>query len=383
MVYLDNAATTFPKPDEVMNAVDFCQRSFAVNVGRGAYPVATQAAKVVDETRSLLASFVNAANPNRIVFTPSATIAANEVIWGLEWDLYKTVYVSPFEHNAIMRPLNMVCQKYHLEMKMIPFDPSTQEWDKEETERLFTSDPPDYIFLNQISNVTGLILPVAAIASMAKQLSDCTVIVDASQSIGLVDINVQNTDVDYWVFAGHKNLYASWGIGGFILNGKLLNPTIAGGTGSDSLNLSMSNLPPAGFEAGSPNIIAISSLNAALKWLNSVGINAIAKHKKQLMGKLISEVRSLGAATYLPYNLESHTSVLSINVEDYEPSSIGEILGSDYNIAVRTGFHCAPFVHRLIGTEESLGTVRISVGYFNTERDIDAVVNALGEIMEG
>ncbi|MBQ1735105.1 MAG: aminotransferase class V-fold PLP-dependent enzyme, partial [Lachnospiraceae bacterium] len=145
----------------------------------------------------------------------------------------------------------------------------------------------------------------------------------------------------------------------------------------------MSNLPPAGFEAGSPNIIAISSLNAALKWLNSVGINAIAKHKKQLMGKLISEVRSLGAATYLPYNLESHTSVLSINVEDYEPSSIGEILGSDYNIAVRTGFHCAPFVHRLIGTEESLGTVRISVGYFNTERDIDAVVNALGEIMEG
>lgn len=383
MVYLDNAATTFPKPDEVMNAVDYCQRTFAVNVGRGIYPVATQAAKVVDETRALLASFVNAADPNKIVFTPSATIAANEVIWGLEWDSYKTVYVSPFEHNAIIRPLNVVCQKYHLEMKIIPFDPNTQEWDKEETERLFTSDPPDYVFLNQISNVTGLILPIADMAAMAKQHCDCSIIVDASQSIGLVDIDIRNTNADYWIFAGHKNLYASWGIGGFILNGKPLNPTIAGGTGSDSLNLSMSNLPPVGFEAGSPNIIAISSLNAAIKWLESVGTDSIANRKKQLMGKLISEVRSLGAVLYLPHNLESHTSVLSLNIDGYEPSDIGEILGCDYNIAVRTGFHCAPFVHRLLGTEKTLGTVRISVGYFNTESDIDALVTALGEIMEG
>ena len=261
MIYLDNAATTFPKPDAVLDAVDYCQRSFAVNVGRGGYSLASFAAQIVDETRLLLARLVNAKGPEQVVFTPSATIAANEVVLGLPWDSYKTVYVSPFEHNSIARPLHRICSVYGIELRIIPFDGITQEWDQEETIRLFTQDPPDYVFLNHVSNVTGVVLPVQEIAELAKTYGAC-VIVDASQSLGVVDTDIQKLYIDYLIFAGHKNLYASWGIGGFISNNEMLMPVISGGTGMDSLNLEMYAKTPGGFEVGSPNIISITSLNA-------------------------------------------------------------------------------------------------------------------------
>lgn len=374
MIYLDNAATTFPKPEEVYQAVDYTQRNMAVNVGRGSYKVASNAMKVVDETRYLMAELLGVENPNNVVFTPSATIAANQIIMGLEWDEYKTVYITPFEHNAIARPLHLMKERYNFEIVLLPFDPQTQEFDREEAEKLFSQNPPDYVFVNHISNVTGAIVPIDAITELAKQ-HDAIVVVDASQSAGLESLNMKKSNIDYVVFAGHKNLYASWGIGGFVsASAARLTTALAGGTGSDSLNLNMASDLPVGFEVGSANIIAISSLNASLKWLKTTGMSVIADKKAQLMERLIHGLREIGVKLYLPTH---HTSVLSFNVDGYSANDVGTILSEEYDVAVRTGYHCAPYIHDLIDSREYGGTVRVSVGYFNTEEDINLLLDGI------
>ena len=381
MIYLDNAATTFPKPDCVYDKVNIVQRSIAVNVGRGSYSAASEAMRIVDETRQLLASLVGAASPDDVVFTPSATIAANEIILGLEWDSFKNVYVTPFEHNAIARPLFGKCRELGIEIQMIPFDSNTHMLDEEELARLFAVNPPDYVFVNHVSNVTGTIVPVEKIAELSKGCG-ALVIVDGSQSIGLNPIELKKSSIDYLIFAGHKNLYASWGIGGFIANSSYpLKPVLSGGTGSDSLNLDMSQKTPAGFEFASPNIIAIASLHESIKWLKDVSMREIAMHKDQLMQKLIAGLDECGVLLYLPSDESNHTSVLSFNVPDYEADEIGVILNEDFDIAVRTGYHCAPFIHSFLNTIETKGTVRVSLGYFNTEEDVTALITAITDIM--
>lgn len=374
MIYLDNAATTFPKPEEVYQAVDYTQRNMAVNVGRGSYKVASDAMKIVDETRYLMAELLGVENPNNVVFAPSATVAANQIIMGLEWDEYKTVYITPFEHNAIARPLHLMQERYNFEIVLLPFDSETQELDKEEAKNLFLQNPPDYVFANHISNVTGAIVPIEEIAELAKQYN-AVVVVDASQSAGLKSINMKKANIDYVVFAGHKNLYASWGIGGFVsASDTQLTTTLAGGTGSDSLNLNMASDLPMGFEVGSANIIAISSLNASLKWLKATGMYVIAEKKAKLMEYLIHGLRDAGVKMYLPTH---HTSVLSFNVDGYSANDVGTILSEEYDVAVRTGYHCAPYIHDLIDSHPYGGTVRVSVGYFNTKEDIDLLLDGI------
>lgn len=381
MIYLDNAATTFPKPEKVYDAVDYVQRNIAVNVGRGSYRVASEAMAIVDETRELMAQLVSAKNPNSIVFTPSATIAANEIIWGLQWDEYKTVYVSPFEHNAIARPLQKIKELFHVDIRLLPFDEKTLELKSDEMEHLFAAYPPDYVFINHVSNVTGTVLDVETIADCAKKYN-AIVVVDGSQSVGLIKYNLSKSQIDYLIFAGHKNLYASWGIGGFIVNtDRLISPFISGGTGSDSLNLSMNPTVPIGFEAGSPNIIAISSLNASLKWLNEVGVDTISNQKDRLAARIIRALSDMNEIVlYPPQTTSKHTGVISFNIDGYTSDEVGSILSSDFDIAVRTGYHCAPYIHDLIGSKEYMGTIRVSLGAFNTEHDADALIEAVRSI---
>lgn len=380
MIYLDNAATSFPKPEIVYQRVDYVQRTLAVNVGRGSYKIANDAMKIVDETRYLMAKLVGADNSNNVVLTPSATIAANEIIYGLEWSQFKNVYVTPFEHNAIARPLQIIKEQYGVNIIQLPFDPASQRFDDEKTEILFSKHSPDYVFINCVSNVTGLITPVKTISSLAKK-HNAEVIVDGSQAVGLVDINLERDGIDYLIFAGHKTLYASWGIGGFVSKQKPgLRPHLAGGTGSNSLELSMGNDGPISYEPASPNIIAIASLNQSLKWIEEIGRQAIWHHKKQLVGMLIDGLKERECVLYVPADIDSHTSVVSFNIEGYTAREIGSILSQDFDIAVRTGYHCAPWIHDYLGTKESEGTVRVSVGYFNTTDDIEALLDALDEL---
>ncbi len=380
MIYLDNAATTFPKPEDVYSAVDFTQRNLAVNVGRGSYSVANKAMELVDETRYLLAQMVRIDNPNQVILTPSATVAANEIIGGLPWDAYKNVYITPFEHNAIARPVERIKKMHGISVTELPFDATTHEFDSARAKTMFSKLAPDYVFINQVSNVTGTVVPVKEICSLAKEF-DATTIVDASQSMGLIDIDMLKDKIDYLVFAGHKNLYASWGVGGFISAGEpQLSSFLTGGTGSNSLDLSMGNILPTRYEPASPNIIAIASLNASIKWLNQVTIAEISRKKESLCQKLISELKALDCVTYLPTSRQSHTSVVSFNVDGYTAHDVGTILSEDFDIAVRTGYHCAPYIHDFLKTKSFGGTVRVSVGYFNDESDIISLISAVKDL---
>lgn len=375
MIYLDNAATTFPKPQEVYENVDWMQRNMSVNVGRGSYKAAREAEEVVVEAKELLAKLVHVSGVEDVFMTPSATIAANEIIGGLRWDNLKNVYVSPFEHNAVMRPLELMRKNYGFNIYELPFDEKTQALKEDEMLRAFSNREPDYVFVNHVSNVTGNILPIDTIGKEVKNHGG-RVIVDGSQSVGLIDVDLSREPIDYLIFAGHKNLYGSWGVGGFIKSCEdELKPYITGGTGSDSLNMEMR-----GYEAGSANIIAISSLRESLKWIMKTGISTIEAKKKELVSMMIDKLKEAGMQLYLPGDLKNHSSVVSFNVSGYEPSEVGLILDQDFDIAVRTGYHCAPLVHRLIGTEMTKGTIRASIGFFNTKEDIEQLVAAIKEL---
>jgi len=381
MIYLDNAATTFPKPETVYDTVDRFQRNYAVNAGRGMYKTARIASDMIGETRKLMADLTKCRDENRVIFSPSATIAMNQVLCGMNYSPDTVIYISPFEHNAVVRPLYRLSEKFGFRIEIIPFDRTTQALDFNAMKNQFVIKHPDIVILNHISNVTGLILPIETIFSEAKKYNSVNIL-DASQSLGVLPVDLSTDIIDFAVFAGHKNLYSNFGVGGFIYNTDIpLKTFITGGTGSDSLNPDMSDKLPIRFEPASHDIIALSSLNASLKWLNHTGLQNIYQHKKILSDYAAERLNDITSIkTYLPSEKIQHISVISFTHEEYRPEEIADILDNEYDIAVRCGYHCAPFVHKLIGTENTGGTVRVSVGYFNTKQDIDILANALSEL---
>lgn len=375
MIYFDNAATTFPKPDCVWDAVDHFQRNFAVNVGRGGYALAQTASDVVDSARMKMAKLVKASSPEQVFFSPSATVATNQIILSLPWDAHQVVYLSPFEHNAVARPLEKMREKYGFRVELLPFHQETQSLDFEKMKLMFAKYPPDFLFLNHMSNVTGAILPLDTIAEEAKKHGAC-VIVDACQSLGLLDYDLSKSPLDFLVFAGHKNLYSAFGVGGFIKNSDYpLDSFLTGGTGSDSLHLSMPDVGWGRYEFGSPNSSALASLDASLSWLETTGMSAIGEKKKKLMFQLQVGLEKLPIHSYIPENWSY--SILSFTHENYSPQELGMILDQDFQIALRTGYHCAPYIHDLLETKKQEGTIRVSLGFWNTEEEIDRFIQAL------
>lgn len=381
MIYFDNAATTYPKPEIVYIAVNECQRNYAVNAGRGTYRTARQASEIIRSTRVALAKLVNISNENNVILSPSATIAMNIVLNGLEYTPNTTIYITPFEHNAVARPLKKLADIYGFSIEMIPFDKKTQELDVETMQNKFIVKHPDVVIVNHISNVTGNVLPIDVIFNASAEYGAVNIL-DASQSLGLVPIDLSLQRTDFIVFAGHKNLYGSFGTGGFIYNSSVkLKTFLTGGTGSDSLNLDMPEQMPDLYEPASHDIVSVSALNASLSWISNIGVKTIYAHKKELTDYAVEKLEELSSVTlYLPENRENHISIISITHCDYRPEELAEILDNDFDIAVRSGYHCAPYVHSLIGTEGNGGTVRISIGYFNTKDDIDSLINALREL---
>lgn len=380
MIYLDNAATTFPKPEQVYDVVDKVQRTLAVNAGRGSYKAAREASNIINDARKRIAELVKIQDESRVVITPSSTIAMNQILNGLRYFANTNVYISPFEHNAVVRPLYKLSKEYGFSINLLPFDSKTQELDVQSMKNIFVVKHPDIVVLNHVSNVTGLILPIDEIFAESKKYNAVNVL-DASQSMGMLPVEA-SSDIDFLVFAGHKNLYSNFGVGGFVYNSNTeLVPVITGGTGSDSLNHNMPETMPVKYEAASHDVIAIASLNASLEWLMDIGVESVYNHKKQLTEYLIdglSKIKSI--KMYIPSDLSKHIAVVSITHRSYRPEELAEILDGDFDIAVRSGYHCAPFVHDLIGTKEGNGTVRISLGFFNDRSDVDALISALDEL---
>lgn len=381
MIYLDNAATTFPKPECVYTAADDCMRNIAVNAGRGTYHTARKAAELIADTRMLLAELVCCTEPHDVILAPSATIAMNMVLNGLNYTSNTVVYVSPFEHNAVTRPLYQLSKQYGFSIEQLPFDSKTQEFDVEKMHNQFIIKHPDLVVLNHVSNVTGAVLPINEIFSEAKQY-DAVTVLDTAQSLGLIPICLKERQIDFLVFAGHKNLYGCFGSGGFIRNSKMpLKTYITGGTGSDSLNLDMPEGLPDRYEPASHDITAIAALKASLEWIRGIGLDQIAEHKRMLTQYLVDRLKVVPSIKlYLPEDCDHHISTVSFTHSDYRPNELADILDGDFDIAVRSGYHCAPYVHDLIGTRALGGTIRVSVGYFNTTNDIDILIQALEEL---
>lgn len=379
MIYLDNAATTFPKPEKVYQAMDKVNREMAVNAGRGSYKLARQATKLIDDTKKKILKIVQADNNAKVIFAPSITIALNQIIYGIEWKKGDIVYVSPYEHNAVARPLYQIQKKFHVIIKEIPIDDKTLEVNIESLKYEFSKNRPKAIFCTHVSNVTGYILPIKEIFEEGKRYKSINIL-DSAQSLGLIPIDSREVAVDIIAFAGHKTLYGPFGIGGFInLTGINLTEVLAGGTGSDSLNLDMPQNSSLKYEMASSNIVAIAGLNAAIDELD---IENIYEHEKELTKYLIEEMKKVPEITlYLPENINEQVGIVSFNLEGYSAEEMGVILDEDFDIAVRTGYHCAPYIHKWLRDERELGTVRVGIGRYTICSDIDELLVAVKDMI--
>lgn len=372
MIYLDNAATTYPKPEEVYLELDKANRN-AFNTGRGSYKVAREASVMKEEVRKKILKLNNIMH-GKVVYTNSATDALNHLIFGVDLKDGDNVYISPFEHNSIIRPLEELKNRINIKIIILPFDKKTWLPDLEKIKNLFAVNNPKLILLSHISNVTGYILPYQEIFALASKYNAIHIL-DSSQGYGVVPItNLDN--ISYIVFAGHKSLYASFGIAGYIkLKGDILKPNIFGGTGSDTMNSKMPTTVPDGYEAGSPNIVAICGLNASIDWLNK---HNVYNHEKELTHYLIDALKSIkNIKLFIPEKYDNIFGVISMAVDNYTSEDVGKILDDEFDICVRTGYHCAPLVHEFIESMPYNGTVRIGLSHFTTKKEIDELIRSL------
>lgn len=379
MYYFDNAATTFPKPEQVYNFMDTFYRNYGVNVSRGQYKEASITANIVRETRDLILDLFHANADYETVFTPSSTIAMNTILFGQSWKENDVVFITRFEHNAVLRTLEQIKNRYKIKIKYIEPDKNSLEYDLNTIKTQFNLDKPKLVIMNHASNSFGFIFPIEEVSKLAYGVSAKTVI-DMSQTAGLIDTTIGKF-FDYIIFAGHKTLYAPTGIAGFVLKkSDNLKTFIFGGTGVDSANINMPTNIPDRFEAGSPNIIAIAGLNASLKWINEIGIKAIYKKEKENFNKLLQILSKYNnIKTFVHPNFKQVGIIASI-FDTYPCENIGIVM-SEHDIAVRTGLHCAPDSHKFMGTYPS-GTVRFSISYFTNNEDFNHLEKVLEYINE-
>lgn len=372
MIYLDNAATSFPRPEPVYQEMDRINRTLSVNAGRGGYKAAREASAIIYDTRKKLAELFHCTGKADVVLTPSVTQAFNQVLNGLGISEHTVIYMTIYEHNAIARTVEAIRQKTGCMVCMIPVEEKTLEIDLKKTEYLFHEKNPDIVISTVISNVTGYMLPVKNLFELAKQYH-ATTIADAAQAAGLIDIHFDEMNADIIGFAGHKTLCGPFGIGGFIIRKEVsLKCILTGGTGSDSLNLAMPQAAPEKYEAGSENIVAVAGLHAALGWLQT---NPHMDYIKELTGYLIQELSKKPDVTVFTH--EEQLGIVSFVVEGYDSGEIGQILDDEFEIAVRTGYHCAPYIHEYLKDVPYGGTVRVGIGPFNTKEDLDALIEAI------
>ena len=377
IAYFDNAATSFPKPETVYQAMDDCARNYGVSMGRGQHLLSARASFVADETRELLLQLFHCTN-KKVVFTNTATEALNIILTSHIIPEGSTVYISPFEHNAVTRTLHHLSQEKKINVIQLVVNPDILCYDMKAIQQQFQEEPPHCVVISHASNVTGAVAPIRELFSLAKQHGAVTV-ADMCQTAGLIDTDISSSDYDYVVFAGHKTLYGPLGISGFICQyPEQLPPLIYGGTGIESANQDMPITSPERFEAGSHSSIAIAGLNASVKWLLETGISNVYDREQENKRRLIELLTQYDNIRIL--HAEKQIGLVSCLFDRYSSDEIGQVL-SEQHIAFRSGLHCAPYSHRFINTFPA-GTVRFSVGYFNSDEDFSMLDHALQYIYE-
>lgn len=379
MAYFDNAATTYPKPEIVYASMDQFYRLNGANAGRGRYNLAQSANALIGETRALVQELLHCP-AKQVVFTPTATIALNIIIQGLICKGAQTIYISPFEHNAVTRTLHHFEEAGTISVHQLTVS-HDMKYDLDRIRYQFESERPDLVIVSHASNVFGLIAPVTEICSLAKNF-DATTVIDMAQTAGLVDCNLGLNVFDFAVFAGHKTLYGPTGISGFIMDPAIdLPPVIFGGTGFESANQNMPKSLPERYEMGTMNISGIAGLNAALKWGLDQGIEAIWEKEQEHRKKLIELLQEYWFIKIVGnYPGCNYVGIVSCLIEGISSDSAGEVFDR-CGIAVRTGLQCAPLAHQFVGTHPA-GTIRFSVGYFTSEDDFTELRQALDYIEE-
>lgn len=379
MAYFDNAATTYPKPEIVYASMDQFYRLNGANAGRGRYNLAQSANALIGETRALVQELLHCP-AKQVVFTPTATIALNIIIQGLICKGAQTIYISPFEHNAVTRTLHHFEEAGTISVHQLTVS-HDMKYDLDRIRYQFESERPDLVIVSHASNVFGLIAPVTEICSLVKNF-DATTVIDMAQTAGLVDCNLGLNVFDFAVFAGHKTLYGPTGISGFIMDPAIdLPPVIFGGTGFESANQNMPESLPERYEMGTMNISGIAGLNAALKWGLDQGIEAIWEKEQEHRKKLIELLQEYWFIKIVGnYPGCSYVGIVSCLIEGISSDSAGEVFDR-CGIAVRTGLQCAPLAHQFVGTHPA-GTIRFSVGYFTSEDDFTELRQALDYIEE-
>jgi cysteine desulfurase family protein len=370
--YFDNAATTFPKPEIVYSYMDSFYRQQGGNSGRGQYKLAAIASKMISETRGSLQTLLQCKNKD-VVFTPSATIALNMVIQGMMSDVIQTVYITPFEHNAVTRVLHHFEKKNQIVVKQLEVT-KTCTYDLNLIQIQFEKLKPDMVIVSHASNVCGLVAPVLEIFNIAKKY-DAITITDIAQTAGLLPLNTGNELIDFATFAGHKTLYGPFGIGGFVKK-KNCNPLpiLFGGTGIESANQDMPETIPVKYEPGSQNSIATAGLYAALKWFTQ-NQDIIRKKENTNHKRLIELLKQYDFIHIVgPKDRSNCIGVVSCVFDNYSADNIGDVL-DEFEIAVRTGLDCSPLAHKFLGTFPA-GTVRFSAGYFTNDVDFEKLKGA-------
>ena len=377
VVYLDNAATTFPKPKEILDQALAAYATFGVNPGRSGYDLCLAAGNLVAQTRRELTGFFGGTDPDRLVFAANATDALNLLIQGVLAEGDHAVSTT-IEHNSVIRPLNHMARDRGVEVEFVPVEPDGRVDPRAVARRLRPNTR--LVIVNHGSNVIGTIQPVAEIGAECRKRG-ITFAIDASQTAGVVPIDMGAMSVDVVAFTGHKSLLAPTGIGGLCIgDGVEIRPTRFGGTGVNSVNPYHLEEYPYRLEAGTGNVLGIAGLHFGLAYLAARGVDAIYRHEMTLFAALQQGLAAArGVTLHGTTSLEHRLPVLSFTIAGRDPSDVGTLLDVEYGVAARTGLQCAPLIHRQMGTG-ARGTVRLSVGPMNTAADIEAAVGAVSEI---
>ena len=376
MIYLDNAATSWPKPESVYQAMDRFLKKEGGNPGRGGHSMALAAERVIEEARVLMARFIDAPEKDRIIFTLNCTDALNLGLKGL-LKPGDHVITSQIGHNSLARPLRRLEQQG---IKVTRIPPSEDGFiSPEEIEGAITRETK-LVVVTHASNVNGVIQPIEEYGAIVRKHGRIFM-VDAAQTAGRYPIDVQASDIDLLAFSGHKGLLGPPGTGVLYLSDRVELDTLReGGTGTNSELEEQPVALPYRYESGTPNTVGIAGLSAGLKYILNEGIERIRDHEQSLLEQLLEGLSQIpGVTLYKPKDKSEKVSILSFNLTEWNPGEVGAILDQAFDIKVRTGLHCAPAAHKTFGTYP-LGTIRLSPGYFNTAKEIDLTLQSLKEI---
>ena len=377
MLYLDNASTSFPKPKVVYQELQGYLQQAGANPGRGSHQLATRVEKNIDDTRYLLASFFGISDHHRVIFTLNGTDSINIGIKGVIGP-GDHVITSLLEHNSVLRPLRQLEKNHVITLSQIDFS-NKGFIDPDDFRRAITPRTKLVVLLHA-SNVLGTIQPIEAVGKICRE-HDLLFLVDAAQTAGILPIDIDAMKIDLLAFPGHKALFGPPGVGVLIVGERArLSPWREGGTGMDSENPLQPRKLPFLLESGTPNTLGIVALKAGLQFLMNKGLDKMRQHDQCLLTQLIGTLReNRKVSLYGTLDVTERVGLLALNWEGYSSAEVGAILDVSFQIAVRPGLHCAPFVHKQLGTAPD-GALRISPGYFNTEEEICQCLAALEQL---